>query len=401
MPMANKKILALTDMDFRGSGYFYLMSPILQGLSSQGYDIKVVGLGYTGEEHLFDYTIVPTKETSEGVATATNIIKLWKPDLFICGMDILLQVHIFEQLSKLGIKYMAITPLENPPLRQSWAAQLMMMNYTFFISEIGADAAQKAGVDKSGYLPIGINTTLFHPATNEEKQNIRKGLGFGKDDYIILTVADNQERKNLWASMKVVSLLLHPSLTSEEFDKICIGDSTKKVADYEKVGSFKHVLVTREKSVVGYNLVDLASTMDINKEFTIIERGIPQDELRNLYVMSDVFLLLSKAEGLGIPILEAMACEIPVVATDTGAIWELLSDGRGYLVPEKYGFIDVWGNSWRSMADIEYTVAAILRLFKSGTSLELSRIREYVIARTLGESVSLVKEQIRIILDEN
>jgi glycosyltransferase involved in cell wall biosynthesis len=110
---------------------------------------------------------------------------------------------------------------------------------------------------------------------------------------------------------------------------------------------------------------------------------------------------LSKAEGLGIPILEAMACEIPVVATDTGAIWELLSDGRGYLVPEKYGFIDVWGNSWRSMADIEYTVAAILRLFKSGTSLELSRIREYVIARTLGESVSLVKEQIRIILDEN
>ena len=77
----------------------------------------------------------------------------------------------------------------------------------------------------------------------------------------------------------------------------------------------------------------------------IVERGVDTTQLRNLYVASDAYLSTSKAEGLGIPILEAMACGIPVVATDTGAITELLEDGRGFLVEPEYKFRDVWGNS--------------------------------------------------------
>jgi glycosyltransferase involved in cell wall biosynthesis len=58
-----------------------------------------------------------------------------------------------------------------------------------------------------------------------------------------------------------------------------------------------------------------------------------QEEIRDIYAACDVWLFGSRSEGFGLPILEAMACRTPVIATPTGAAPGFIADGHnGYLV---------------------------------------------------------------------
>jgi glycosyltransferase involved in cell wall biosynthesis len=52
------------------------------------------------------------------------------------------------------------------------------------------------------------------------------------------------------------------------------------------------------------------------------------------YQRADVFVLPSQNEGMSIALLEAMACGLPVVVTDTGGTEELVREGvNGHVVP--------------------------------------------------------------------
>ena len=49
---------------------------------------------------------------------------------------------------------------------------------------------------------------------------------------------------------------------------------------------------------------------------------------------ADLFLLPSETESFGLAALEALSCEVPVIATDVGGLPEVVRDGEnGYLFP--------------------------------------------------------------------
>jgi glycosyltransferase involved in cell wall biosynthesis len=61
---------------------------------------------------------------------------------------------------------------------------------------------------------------------------------------------------------------------------------------------------------------------------------VSDEELPIYYNTADVFVLPSKSgEGLPLVALEAMACALPVIATDVGGVREILTEDYGRLIP--------------------------------------------------------------------
>ena len=61
-----------------------------------------------------------------------------------------------------------------------------------------------------------------------------------------------------------------------------------------------------------------------------------QDHVQEKLGVADLFLLPSEVESFGLAALEAMACEVPVIASNVGGLPEVVTDGvDGYLVPPR------------------------------------------------------------------
>ena len=96
-------------------------------------------------------------------------------------------------------------------------------------------------------------------------------------------------------------------------------------------------------------------------------RQPPQNALKDLYGQCDAWLVPSRSEGFGLPILEAMACRTPVIATPAGAAAELCAGGGGMIVPRDdpaamaraieriAGMPDA---TWREMSDKAFATAS-------------------------------------------
>jgi colanic acid/amylovoran biosynthesis glycosyltransferase len=77
-----------------------------------------------------------------------------------------------------------------------------------------------------------------------------------------------------------------------------------------------------ERSALEKHIAD-TKTADVVR----LEGALNQDQLKTLYRESDAFALASFAEGVPVVLMEAMAMEIPCVATRIAGIPELIQDG--------------------------------------------------------------------------
>lgn len=117
--------------------------------------------------------------------------------------------------------------------------------------------------------------------------------------------------------------------------------------------------------------------LPVGAEFHLLPH---QDVLREIYAACDVFLAASRSEGFGLPLLEAMACRTPVVATLTGCAGDIITNGQnGYYVAvedaEALGqrLIDLLATddqSWRAMSAAAYERSLVYAWHDSARMLE-------------------------------
>ena len=341
------------------SGYAGIGMTLCEELQKLGHEVKALGFGYAGQEHAGSFSLIPCASPQDTAGTLNNLKFMWNPDVVVVAMDIhQWQEMFFPVARKLGMKYVCITALESEPLCTTWAGLLQQMDKVFFISQLGADEAKKASVDAE-HIKIGIDTKSWRQRTKEEYKEVRSRLGYSDDEFVVLTVADNQERKNLSRGMEIISEL-------------------KKKHGVKA----KHILVTRENSMVGWKLYDLAMRLGISSDLRVFNAGLPFADLYALYACSDAFLLTSRGEGLGLPVMEAMSVGLPVTANNTGAIPELLARGRGKVIDYDYWMIDPFGNQNRYFASIQSGVEKLLEIKNSDNTEMVKRARKYAESRT-------------------
>ena len=100
---------------------------------------------------------------------------------------------------------------------------------------------------------------------------------------------------------------------------------------------------------------------------SLYHRAPDQNALRDIYAACDVWLLGSRTEGFGLPLLEAMACRTPVVATRAGAAPDLIRNGiNGYVVDVEDAdamadrimqVLTLSPKDWKTMSDAALAVA--------------------------------------------
>jgi glycosyltransferase involved in cell wall biosynthesis len=154
---------------------------------------------------------------------------------------------------------------------------------------------------KYSLLRYGIDRDQF----GGRDPSIRKELGIGEGELVIGTIACFKPQKALEDFVRLASLASR-SLPQAKF--LLVGDG-----------------VLRDK------IEKLIAKADLGSRFILTSwrRDIPR-----VLLAMDVFVLTSLWEGLPIVVLEAMVSQVPVVATHTGGISEIIVEGEtGFLVP--------------------------------------------------------------------
>lgn len=143
-----------------------------------------------------------------------------------------------------------------------------------------------------------------------EREKLRTQFNFSIDDYVLLSVGELNDNKNHQVIIKAMS-----ELNDDRIKYVIVGHGNK--------------------------LKDLKNlVLNLGLEKNVFFEGY-RFNIANYYAIADVFCFPSKREGLGIAAVEAMACGIPLLTSDTRGINDYSENkvtGYKYLFNDEKGF---------------------------------------------------------------
>lgn len=185
-----------------------------------------------------------------------------------------------------------------------------LAHYTDTLITINKEDYERARSFKAGrvcYVPgVGVDLNKFN-TQSVNREGKRKELGFTKDDFILLSVGELIPRKNH-------QLVLH-----------ALGLLQKK----GQLGNIHYVICGRGDKL--QELEALAQNLHISDRVHFLGY---RNDISAICQASDLFVFMSKQEGLPVAMMEAMACGLPVICSDIRGNTDLVENGVSGIISE-------------------------------------------------------------------
>jgi alpha-1,6-mannosyltransferase len=161
-------------------------------------------------------------------------------------------------------------------------------------SRVMVEQLEEMGVHGAVHQPLGIDASVFRPQREDEKlsETLREHLGLDPDSRLLIYAGRFTQDKKLHVLIEAV----------------------------RKLGDPYHLI-----------LVGGGDTLPQGSQLTVIPFQRDQRQLARLLASCDVLVHPGDCETFGLIVLEAMACGLPVVATNGGGVAELVDQETGIL----------------------------------------------------------------------
>ncbi len=315
-----------------GGGGRYVEN-LIKGLSEQDVQVQLLTSGETDEElsvnknlkikryRLFRDLYFGRGNFIEGVNEIIKYIELDKPDLIHSHHSI---ESLMVQVANLNYSIPHIITHHKTPeyrgekykLNGKWSVfkfvnQLSDRNYFIAASSAFVNSLIDSGINETRIFQVypGVDQSIYKKIDDSEiLGKMEKRLGVDNNDILVLIPAQIRQRKGIEFALQSLSKL---SFDGKKIKVLITGTS---LAPVEMVNKLKKALLPNE-------LIKIDSPFE-------------DKEMPSLYSIADVVVLPSEAEGLGMCLLEAMACQTPIVGTNVMGINEVLTDNLNGKVVE-------------------------------------------------------------------
>ena len=201
-----------------------------------------------------------------------------------------------------GAYRVGFTMLEVDRLPAAWVEQANLMDEIWTPTAWGTEVFQASGVRRPVHVvPLGVDTTRFRPAPRTRLT----------DRTVFVSVFE-------WGARKGCDLLLRAYRAAFR--------PTDSVLLILKIDC--RVPATNPVREIAAWLPAPAPPVGL-----IYNQPLTPAQLVELYQFADCFVLPTRGEGWGMPILEAMACGVPAIATNWSGQTAFLNHENGYPLP--------------------------------------------------------------------
>lgn len=211
----------------------------------------------------------------------------------------------------------------------------------------------------STYIPHCVDRETFAPSRSRGLE-MRRRLGMHSDHFVVGVVASNNE----WFGNR------------KSLPEILAAFSTF-ARNQPKAVLYLHTDVTGQMDG-GIDVLTVAEQLELPIEqlrFTDpldFEQGWSRDDVADLYRAMDVLMAPSAGEGFGVPLIEAQACGVPVIASNWAAQQELV--GVGCTVGGQPRWAP-WADAWQFTPNIAELVAALEATADTSHRCQLDAVR--------------------------